>query len=148
MNTPTNHRVLRITALCLSLVGLASLTACRDEVMAPYGADADPVTHPMYPKVTVDAWLKQTTAVDYTAIVVDAATETRPIAVSVPLRSRSDNDMWVRYQVRWLDGRGRQVGATEWKEAQLFSRRNVFLKANALSAEAVDWRIDIQTPIK
>ncbi|MBL8963756.1 MAG: DUF1425 domain-containing protein [Phycisphaeraceae bacterium] len=130
------------TALAATL-GSAALTGC-DTVKAPYAPGGDQVPASNYPKVAFyDKELSGMLVVDPNIVVVDRP-EGRPMKVTVPLRSVSDHAMKLQYQFLWRDSLGRPVGESGWRYTRVEPRVQVPFQANALTQDAVDWRLEVR----
>ncbi|MGD9691139.1 MAG: DUF1425 domain-containing protein [Phycisphaerales bacterium] len=133
-----------IAAGCLLLGTLGGLAGCNTGTRPPAGVGGDPVG-PNYPRVTIDGPLQQYLVIDYPAVVARPPTESQPLAIQVPARSQADNEFSIQYNFTWFDANGIQVGESGWRTSVLPSRRQMMLSGNALSRNAVNWRLDIRS---
>lgn len=136
------RRLLKALSLVSAFI-LAASPGC-DTVKAPYAPGGDPLPASNYPKVAFhDKELSGMLVVDPNIVVVDRP-EGRPMKVTVPLRSVSDHAMKLQYQFQWRDSLGRPVGESGWRFTRVEPRVQVPFQANALSQDAVDWRLEVR----
>lgn len=133
------HR-LTAAAAALALAGVALGLAGCDTTAAPFPGRVDPAQP--YPKITPAPALNELIA--FSEPVVTPGIGQRPLAVVTPCRSTQDGVTRVQYQYEWFDQAGRPVGESGWKYVVIPARTQVFLESNALSSDAVDWRLTVR----
>lgn len=131
--------------LAAGLIAAGAAPGCDTGPRPPAGVVQDPIVQAQYPNITIDGALQRFLAVDYTQIVYRKPTETTPVFVQVPARSQADNEFAVQYNFEFFDESGRKVGQTGYKLETIPSRRQVFMTGNAITQEAVAWRLDIRS---
>ncbi len=109
------------------------------------GAVRDPQPTAQYPFIAVEAPLQRYVGVDDSGIVVDPPTESRPLHVTVPLRSLADNQMTVQYEFTWFDADGRDLGHSGWQFLALEPRLQRRLSGNSLTSKATRWRLEVRS---
>lgn len=132
----------------LVMVGVAALGgACagHDPMKAPPIGRQDSFPGQDYPHVAIEQPLNQYLVADYERIVVDEASQDRPMRVQVPVRSTSDSSMYVQYQFSWYDAQHRFVRDSGWKSVNIDPRLQVQLAANALDSKCADWRLEVRS---
>ena len=69
------------------------------------------------------------------------------LRITQPIRSASENThIRVQYRFIYLDAQGRPMRAQEeWRYMVIPALTQVFMDGNALSSEAVDWRLEIRS---
>jgi hypothetical protein len=129
---------------CGLAIGLGGLGGCatQDPAMPPGEPGAEMLSG--YPRVVamdgLDRWL-----------VADPAIVDRPegglLRVTQPIRSITDYEhLRVQFRFAYLDAQGRPMrAAEEWRYIVVPARTQVFMDGNALSTEAVDWRLEIRS---
>ncbi len=143
MSTTRLARTVPSALLAAAAIGAATLAGC-DTVRAPYAPGGDQLPASNYPKVAfLDKELSGMLVVDPSIVVVDRP-EGRPMKVTVPLRSVVDFTMKVQYQYTWRDALGRPVGESGWKFTRVEPRVQVPFQANAITADAADWRLEVR----
>jgi hypothetical protein len=130
--------------LIVTLIGVVAFTALAacDTVKAPATLRTDPLGG-AYPQNVALEGLHKYVVVDQP--IVDGPTDTRPLQVSVPLRSIIDGFIHLQYRFELLDGRGRPLRSSSgFKYITIEPRTQVFLESNALDTNAVDWRLTVR----
>lgn len=120
------------------------MSACDSGPRPPAGVGQDPVAG-AYPRITIDGGLARFLVADYPAVVTRPATEDKPLWVQVPVRSQADNEFIIQYNFTWLDAQGVKVGESGWRTENMPSRRQMMLSANAMTKQAVEWRLDVRS---
>ncbi|MEX0886357.1 MAG: DUF1425 domain-containing protein [Phycisphaeraceae bacterium] len=138
MHTP--RRIVRPGLLVLVVV-LAAGAGCRDTTQAPPTMRQDPLGG-NYPRHVAIAGLDHALVVEEP--IVDASTATRPMSVTVPVRSVVDEPLSLQYRFRFLDERGRDLHDSGWRLERLEPRLQANLEANARQTAAADWRLEIR----
>jgi uncharacterized protein YcfL len=118
-------------------------SAC-DKVKAPPMAMQDPLPSPEYPQVVLEVGIEKALVVDYGQIAESAATASSPLTVATPVRSKTDLEMRIQYEYVWYDDRKVEIGRSGPRFQILEPRRQVQLQANALTARATGWRLEIR----
>jgi uncharacterized protein YcfL len=137
--------MLRPAATAIVLIASCSLIACDSSQRRPNAPDADVVTSENYPKVTLQSPLNSDhLVVDYTGIIIDAPTSTRPLRAQVPVRSIADQQFLVQYRFLWFDDTGRNVGETGWRFTPLDVAMQAQFSGAATTLSATDWRLEIR----
>ena len=100
-----------------------------------------------YPQIVVQGKLHD--ALRFAPPIVEAATQMKPMRVTVPVRSVDDR--WgvnIQYRFEYLDEAKRPL-ATSKKERWIFKhlapRVQGFLDSNAMDTTAVDWRLIVRS---
>ncbi|GEM_PF-941833 len=133
------------TGILLMLGIVPGLSGC-DTVRAPNSPRIDKVATNQYPKVTIEtAELASVVAVNPGAVTVTAGDDSRPMDVSVGLRSLADNSMHVQYRFQWFDASGRMVEEEQFKQTLLPPRTESRLRSNPMTTKASDWRLQVRT---
>ena len=136
---------MRPTPTLLALLGaLAAFPGCETDRKAPPTPSLDPTPIESYPRVVALDGLGPFLGVS--APTVDRSTAA--MRVTVPVRSLTDEGELLRVQYRFvfLDDRGRPVEPEEsWRYVVIPWRTQVFMDSNALTSDAVDWRLEIRS---
>ncbi len=134
--------IARVTAI-IAAVGVLALTGCnKDTTRAPASPGPDPLVTGAYPQITMAGGLVGLLVQGRP--IVESATTSTPLRVTVPIRSVQDGPTRVQYQFTWLDSSGRPVGQSGWKYELVPPRMERFFESNALSTTAVDWQLEIK----
>lgn len=123
---------------------LLTIAACQPADRGPSPGMGDPVPPPLNdPQITVLAPdLREWLAFD-TAIITRM--ESQPMAVEVPVRNMSDRLYLIDYRFTFYDEHDRQLDSADgWQPAALEAKQRVRLKANALSAHAANYRLEVK----
>lgn len=131
-----------IMAMCTIVL---MLTGCqKDMVKAPPPGQADLLLHPHYPEIVASEGLYG--ALRFTQPIVEPSTPTRPMRVTVPVRSIEDKyPLNLQYRFEFYDASGRSLDSTDrWAFINLPQRVQKQLDGNALSTQAVSWRLTIR----
>lgn len=115
----------------------------KDNVQAPQSVRSDPLAGG-YPQNVALRGLHNGIVIGKP--IVDRATEDQPMRVTVPLRSVVEGTLRTQYKFTFLDDRGRPVksGRESWSYQVIAEKAEVFLEANALDTDAVDWRLEVR----
>lgn len=116
---------------------------CQDQ-QAGY-PPASPAPDPIvggYPQITMAGGLSR--LIVHGAPVVEGASASAPMRVTVPVRSIQDAMTRVQYQYTWLDDKGRPVSESGWRYETVPPRMERFFESSALSTKAVGWRLEIK----
>jgi len=125
--------------------GVAFVGGC-DTVRAPSGPKVDQLQASLYPKVSVeDPALAKVLAINPDKVVVQDADASRPMDVTVALRSLADNAMNVQYKFQWFDSKGRQVEEDRWRDLRLPARIEEQVRSNPITTKASDWRLQVRS---
>ncbi|MBL8746420.1 MAG: DUF1425 domain-containing protein [Phycisphaerae bacterium] len=133
---------LALGAMTLSVA--VSAGGCDPQRRTP-GVREDPQPTGSYPIVAVEPGLQRYLGVDSERVVVDPATESVPMKVSVPVRSLADNQMAVQYEFTWFDDKGREVGRSGWLFVMLEPRVQRHFSANSVTTRARGWRMEVRS---
>jgi hypothetical protein len=76
--------------------------------------------------------------------IVKPATDLTPLSVVAPIRSISDEPLYLKYCFVFLDADGKALSDPVWYEVTFLDRAQRNLSANAISLKAVDWRLEIR----
>ncbi len=137
------ERSFKYLALAVAGVALSTLAGCQtDTTRAPASPAPDPLVVSGYPQITMASGLSGLIA--HGRPIVESPTMQTPMRVTVPIRSIQDGPTRVQYQYTWLDASGRPVGTSGWKYELLPPRMERFFESNALTTQAVDWRLEIK----
>ena len=131
-----------LSVFCLMCLMIAC--GCQAPDKSPSGGVADPFPAPINdPQVSILApeirdWLGV-----QTAVVIDDGE--RPMHVDVPVRNMSDQMYLLDYRFLFYDAAGRELSPViGWKPANFQPKQLLRLSANALTTEAVNWRLEIK----
>lgn len=118
----------------------AVLAGCRvnTSVIEPR---RDPVV--AYPNVT----LSQPSLARALAVNQPVVTETEVglMRVSVPVRSRSREELYVEYRTVWLNEAGQPVGGPfTWRTVRISARQRAWLSARATTEEATNFNMQLR----
>lgn len=139
-------------ATLITLAALLPLTACGPQ--KPTGADPDPIAVDDYPQIVLAPGLDK--GLVRGRPIVEHATDTKPMAVTVPMRSITKLGLRVQYRFTFMDGRGRPLKDNPggWRYATVAPGTQVFMKANSTEVRTdegdvkqtnpVDWRLEIR----
>ena len=125
----------------LLLAGLL-LVGCQ-KTIAPSAGLGDPYPAPMNdPQITVLSvelrpWLRFHPA----RISSEPA---RPMQVEVPVRNITETEYLIDYRVLFFDANDLELDATDWRMVALRPKQIARLKANSLSPDAVNYRIEVK----
>lgn len=143
----TGSRV-RVESLVLALSlasGLSLLGGC-DTVRAPSGPKLDQLQASLYPKVSVeDPALAKVLAINPDKVMVEQGDSSRPMDVTVSLRSLADNAMNLQYKFQWFDAQGRQLEEDRWRDLRLPARIEEQVRSNPITTRASDWRLQVRS---
>ncbi len=128
----------------LLLILGVSATACDPQRQTP-GAREDPQPTAAYPVVSVEAALRRYIGVDSERVMVDGATDSQPMKVTVPVRSLADNQMAIQFEFSWFDEGGREIGRSGWQFVLLEPRIQRHFSANSVTTRARGWRMEIRS---
>jgi uncharacterized protein YcfL len=143
MKLTNPHQALRIGTLALA--GVFALAGC-DTVRAPNSPRIDQLPTSQYPKVTIESReLADVLAVNPGAVTVTQGDASRPMDVSVGLRSLADNSMNVQYRFQWFDESGRMVEEEQFKQFLIPPRTEQRLRSNPMTTKATDWRLQVRS---
>ena len=135
------HRIAGLHALSIA-AALAAAVGCADQVKAPHAMRTDPLGA-AYPQHVAMEGLHKALVVDRP--IVDPSTETRPMQVTVPVRSVVEEPIHVQYRFEFRDDRGRPLRSnTGWRFATIAPRTRAYFESNALETAASDWGLTIQ----
>lgn len=137
--------LVHIGRLCATVVVGLAVAGCNDPQKKTPGMREDPQASAAYPVVSVEAGLKRYLGVDSERVVVDPADESRPMKVTVPVRSLADNQMSVQYEFTWFDEAGRELGRSGWQFLALEPRVQRSFSANSLTTRAKGWRLEVRS---
>lgn len=139
MNRPLNVLAMLTVAAAMIFVGGCN----KDNVQGPQGVRSDPLAGG-YPQNVALSGLHNGIVIGKP--IVDAATEDQPMRVTVPLRSVADRTLRTQYKFTFLDDRGRPVRSNResWRYQVIAPKAEVYLEANALDTDAVDWRLEVR----
>lgn len=148
--TRSSHALIRTIAVASAMGAtlLTGLAGCNDPIKAPLGARQDALPADQYPKVNIvddNFQLQKFLVVDNTSIVAVGAMDGKPMSVTVPVRSTADNRMRLQYQFYWRDNNGVTIGQSGWRRIEAEPRTQFQATANAITQEAVDWRLEIRS---
>lgn len=117
-----------------------------DTVRAPNSPRIDQLPTSQYPKVTIESReLADVLAVNPGAVTVTPGDSSRPMDVSVGLRSLADNSMNVQYRFQWFDESGRMVEEEQFKQFLIPPRTEQRLRSNPMTTKASDWRLQVRS---
>ena len=133
-------RIAFISLTCF-LVTMVFLAGCRDTVNAPPTARQDPLGG-AYPREVAIEGLDRAIVVE--PAIVDESTDSRPMRVTVPVRSVVDEPLVLQYHFIFRDERGRDLHDSGWRHQRLEPRLQANLEANARQTAAADWRLEIR----
>ena len=135
-------RLMLIVALGLT-VSLLTPGCQQDQVQAPQAIRSDPLAEG-YPQNVALNGLEKVVVIG--KAIVEPATSSRPMRVTVPLRSVVDGAVRTQYQFIFLDDKGRPVKSyrENWHYQVLADHAQVFLEGAALDTDAVDWRLEVR----
>jgi len=135
----------RILAVA-SALAIASLphAGCKQQRVAPAGAERDPLPVELYPDIVVDAALQGVIVSDVDRIVWRAGSAGQPARLAVPIRSLSDYDVHTQYRILWYDQSGVEIGATQWRFTTLAPQVEQQFQGNSTSSRAQAWRMEIR----
>lgn len=132
----------RVAVLIIAGAALV-LNACNtDPTMKPASPSPDPLAVGGYPQITMASGLVGLLA--HSSPIIEPTTPTRPLTVTVPVRSIQDGPTRVQYQFTWLDASGRPLGESGWKYEFIPPRMERFFEATALTTRAENWRLEIK----
>ncbi len=132
--------------LRVTLLGglLATLIGCQSQQAAPSAGLGDPWPAPLNdPQITVLSpelrpWLRFQPA----RIADD---RNAPMAVEVPVRNLADRQYLIDYRIVFFDADDLELAPTMgWQAAAILPKQTARLKANALSTDAVNYRIEVK----
>lgn len=138
---PVLRPVFAAAALVGAAVGGAGLTGCDTGPRPAAGIGQDQAP---YPNVTVDPELQKFLKVDYSLINTRGPAPDMPLSVQVPVRNQADNQVALQYNFMFFAADGRQLSETGYRLMVLDSRRQGFAAGNAISRDAVAWRLDVR----
>lgn len=146
MNRKTFYLASTATLASVMIMSLG-MVAC-DEVKAPHGPGVDLLPASQYPKIAAEG-KPLSRALRFGAPVVTPSTPSKPMQVTVPIRSLDDEKaLNVQYRFEFFDAAGRPLGDDggrgNWRYVRLDPRIQVFLSDAALDTAAVDWRLTLQ----
>lgn len=129
------HRRMLLTGVLMMAFGVIGC----DSVKAPRSAQFDQLQE--YPKVTALEGLADWVVVS--DVMLDPGP---PMGVIVPARAKTDGqELDVQYRFFFLDSDDRPLERDpDWRYMRMPSRTRVFMEANALDRDAVDWRLEIR----
>lgn len=138
MNTTTSAWAL---AACLAL-GLGACAPTPSPNTPPGSPGPDPL--PGYPQIVAMDGLGEWLVAEPGIIDHPAGGLLR---ITQPIRSASERQhIRVQYRFIYLDAQGRPMRAQEeWRYIVIPALTQVFMDGNALSTEAVDWRLEIRS---
>jgi uncharacterized protein YcfL len=117
-----------------------------DTVRAPNSPRIDQLPTSQYPKVTIESReLADVLAVNPGSVTVTPGDSSRPMDVSVGLRSLADNSMNVQYRFQWFDESGRMVEEEQFKQFLIPPRTEQRLRSNPMTTKASDWRLQVRS---
>ncbi len=130
--------------LILTLAAIAGGCQSQKDSMAPSAGAGDPWPAPLNdPQITVlspelQPWLRfQPARIDYD--------ERRPMAVEVPVRNLADEQYLIAFRILFYDANDLELEPTMgWQAMALHPKEVARLKANALSPEAVSYRVQVK----
>lgn len=134
-----------IAAACVvaTVSALMGASGC-DTVRAPYTPRADQLPQESYPQISVSYDLQPWIA--YSKPVVERGDV---LKVSVPVRLTSSGTgeySNTQYRFIFLDATGSPTRTQpDWRFQRFEPRQQVFLTANSLDSNAVDWRLEIRS---
>jgi len=134
----------RIGALTLSAVLLVPMIGCETHTIHPPTGHADPVSSPENdPQISVlAADLRGWLAFQPAAIDRDGQ---RPMAVQVPVRNIAERQYLIDYRFLFYDESGMELQPVMgWTMASLQPKQILRLSGNALSRDAVNYRLEIK----
>lgn len=109
---------------------------------APHAGKADLLPVEAYPRIVVERDLRK--FLIFGDPVLEVASETRPMSVTVPVRTNSDRQAaYVQYQYFFVDADGRTLSESGWRFQHLPPRWRRDLTATALDTNAVDFRLEV-----
>lgn len=115
---------------------------CRDTIQAPPTARTDPLGGNYPHNVAIDGLHEVLVVED---AIVDESTSTRPMRVSVPVRSVSDRRVTVQYRFLFFDESGRELRYDSgWRRETIEPGLQRQFDATALQTAAADWRMEIR----
>jgi uncharacterized protein YcfL len=125
-------------------LGLSLLIAgCHDPVRPTPGDRLDPLHPAAYPRVAMLEGLD--VGLGLQPPIVEEATGTRPMSVTVPVRSLVDYPINIQYQYQFLDDKGRLIDTRErWRFVHIDPRVQTQLQGSAMDLDAVDWRLQLR----
>ncbi len=150
-NARATHSLLKTLALTSTLTAglITGLAGCNtDPVKPPLGSRPDQLPASQYPKVNIvddNRQLQNFLVIDGGSIVAIGPVDDKPLNVMVPVRSTADNRMRLQYQFYWRDSNGVTIGQSGWRRYEAEPRTQFQASANAITLEAVDWRLEIRS---
>lgn len=129
-----------VAAVCA--LGLLGITGCQSGPRAPGAGQADPLSEAAYPQIAAVEGLSDHLA--FGKPVVSRETD-RPMSVTVPVRSLSNQQISVQYRFEFMDAAGLPLEpAMGWRFLPLPGRVQHFVKGAAIDLGAVDWRLIVR----
>ena len=128
----------------IMLASMATL-GCEspDLVMAPNTASQDPLPAAAYPQIVLFDGLERALVKEKPT--VQPADETTPLRVSVPLRSVIDQGVTVEFKLVFRDAVGNDTNRNPvWRTITFPARGREFIRANAVSLDAVEWELQVR----
>ncbi len=147
----STHQLITTIALTGTLGAglLVGLSGCNsDTVKAPLGSRPDQLPANQYPKINIvddNFKLQNFLVIDGGSIVAIGPMDGKPLKVTVPVRSTADNRMRLQYQFYWRDSNGVTIGQSGWRRFEVEPRTQFQASANAITQDAVDWRLEIRS---
>lgn len=111
----------------------------------PYAADPDPIAPVQYPQIAAEGKLGDHLFYAKPIVRMGDASAGVPMKVTVPLRLRDDKPVNAQYRFTFLDASGAPLHPLmDWRFMVLPPRLQVFMEGSALSAAAIDWRLEVR----
>ena len=116
----------------------------RDLVKAPYAGRQDMLSIRGYRDLAVEGRLHDVLV--FSEPRIEAASEIRPMRVSVSVRSIHDPyGLSIQYQYTFYNNMMHEQSSTGWRFAHLPPRMQRHLEANALDSTAVKYRLEVRS---
>ncbi len=128
--------------VAVMVIGAAGCKSSQDPNMPPGSPGVDAL--PGYPQIVTMDGLGQWLVAEPSIIQHEPG---KLLRVTQPIRSITDyQHLRVQYRFIYMDAQGRPMRAPEeWRYIVVPARTQVFMEGNALSTEAVDWRLEIRS---
>ncbi len=134
--------------LCLLAAAgaLWTVAACEqpDAVMAPGTPARDPLPGSVYPNIILHNDLEQVLVLNEDPILTPV-TETTTLGVRVPIRSVTEDTLFLKYRFRFYGPQREQTSRNPvWRSITIAPRTREIISANAIVMEAVGWELEIK----
>jgi Protein of unknown function (DUF1425) len=124
----------------LGLMMLMGLAVGCEQVRKPIEGRQDPYAAPQVQFASND--LRRSTAIDAPQVARDDTGNL--LYVTLPIRSTTNQNLYVDYRVTFIDTAGRPVGPASWQTTTLQSNIAQRITANSTGPQAVDFQIDLR----